>query len=249
MQPGMYAGTNQSLQRQGEASPPVMSAPPQEVAAAPQTVHDPTLPPGWEAKQDQFGKIYYVDHNSQRSQWEHPNNVAIQTTTTAVSNVKQETCGHTPQTCGYILLAVESFYITIMIILGAVAGGSGWISMAIIQAAWVIIVVAAIHGENACCIGCVGTMNIIVAVAWGFYAFILFLIVAIIDSAADSEDVCNSCITILYLIVAGMAILSIFKCVTAGYWFRIASTINGQTVVHSTVTTTTYSGPPAVGHA
>lgn len=246
MQPGSYEGSNPSVQRQGEASPPVASAPSQ---VAPQTVHDPTLPPGWEAKQDQSGKVYYVDHNSQRSQWEHPNNVAIQTTTTAVENVQVETCGHSPQTCGYILLAVESTCIIIMIILGAVAGGSSWVSMAIIQAVWVVIVVAAIQGENACCLGCIGTLNIIVAVAWGFYAFILLIIVAIIDDAVDSEDTCNGCITLLYLIVVGMFILSIFKCITAGYWFRIASTINGQTIVHSTVTTTTYTGPPAVGHA
>jgi len=30
------------------------------------------LPPGWEAKTDAEGKVYYVDHNTQKSQWEHP---------------------------------------------------------------------------------------------------------------------------------------------------------------------------------
>ena len=71
-----------------------------------------------EAKQDQYGKIYYVDHNSQRSQWEHPNNVAIQTTTvkiygmgkkflfeTAVSNVKQEVKAPFQVTLFYIFVS------------------------------------------------------------------------------------------------------------------------------------------------
>lgn len=33
------------------------------------------LPPGWEQLRDGFGRVYYVDHNNQRSQWEHPNSI------------------------------------------------------------------------------------------------------------------------------------------------------------------------------
>ena len=30
------------------------------------------LPPGWERGYDENGNTYYVDHNSGKTQWEHP---------------------------------------------------------------------------------------------------------------------------------------------------------------------------------
>eukprot|EP01117_Protostelium_nocturnum_P006571 TRINITY_DN2365_c0_g1_i2.p1 TRINITY_DN2365_c0_g1~~TRINITY_DN2365_c0_g1_i2.p1 ORF type:complete len:424 (-),score=104.94 TRINITY_DN2365_c0_g1_i2:18-1289(-) len=30
------------------------------------------LPAGWEAKTDNFGRVYYVDHNTETTSWEHP---------------------------------------------------------------------------------------------------------------------------------------------------------------------------------
>ena len=39
-----------------------------------QTHHDEPLPEGWEVRHDQFGRTYYVDHNTKSTTWERPSN-------------------------------------------------------------------------------------------------------------------------------------------------------------------------------
>lgn len=31
------------------------------------------LPPGWEARTNEKGKVYYIDHNTEKTTWTHPN--------------------------------------------------------------------------------------------------------------------------------------------------------------------------------
>ncbi|PRP89147.1 hypothetical protein PROFUN_01867 [Planoprotostelium fungivorum] len=33
---------------------------------------DSALPPGWESRTDNFGRTYYIDHNTEKTQWTHP---------------------------------------------------------------------------------------------------------------------------------------------------------------------------------
>ena len=30
------------------------------------------LPPGWEERRDDFGRVFYVNHSNRTTQWEHP---------------------------------------------------------------------------------------------------------------------------------------------------------------------------------
>ena len=39
---------------------------------APQPVPEEPLPPGWEMRFDQYGRRYYVDHNTRSTTWERP---------------------------------------------------------------------------------------------------------------------------------------------------------------------------------
>ena len=32
----------------------------------------PSLPPGWERRQDTKNRVYYVDHNTRTTTWQHP---------------------------------------------------------------------------------------------------------------------------------------------------------------------------------
>lgn len=41
-------------------------------AASPSTPNDTPLPPGWEEKYDQYGRVYYLNHNTRTSQWQRP---------------------------------------------------------------------------------------------------------------------------------------------------------------------------------
>lgn len=43
----------------------------QQMAAA-QPADDEPLPAGWEIRFDQFGRRYYVDHNTRSTYWEKP---------------------------------------------------------------------------------------------------------------------------------------------------------------------------------
>ncbi|KAJ1653781.1 hypothetical protein IWQ61_006162, partial [Dispira simplex] len=57
---------------------------------------EPPLPPGWEQRRDQLGRVYYVDHNSRTTTWRHPGyNVSV---TTITENMEQERQRHSNRT-------------------------------------------------------------------------------------------------------------------------------------------------------
>ena len=37
---------------------------------------DPSLPEGWEQRQANDGRVYYVDHNTHSTSWDHPTELA-----------------------------------------------------------------------------------------------------------------------------------------------------------------------------
>ncbi|XP_044754131.1 E3 ubiquitin-protein ligase pub1-like [Coccinella septempunctata] len=37
------------------------------------------LPPGWEARRDQIGRIFFIDHNNRRTTWEDPRILSLET--------------------------------------------------------------------------------------------------------------------------------------------------------------------------
>lgn len=51
---------------------PVSNANDQQLQSAQQSSDDEPLPPGWEIRFDQFGRRYYVDHNTRSTYWEKP---------------------------------------------------------------------------------------------------------------------------------------------------------------------------------
>jgi len=212
------------------------------------------LPPGWEAKQDPQGNTYYVDHINQKSQWTPPDpvvqpvgQVVQPTTTTTTKRVvvreaeREDTCGQSPERCGYTLFGVETVAsIILMILQGTLLPGAGWVSTLIIWLIWSAIILGAIMAESQGCLGCVGVLNIIACVVWGFYALVL-AVFAIVAGAAGYSGASK-----LWAIFAVVLILCIFKAVTAAYWFRIAMTIKTRRYQTTQVTTTTVQGGAAI---
>ena len=55
------------------ASGPTNGESSEAAAPAPAPSDNPEpLPPGWEERHDQFGRTYYVNHNSRTTQWARP---------------------------------------------------------------------------------------------------------------------------------------------------------------------------------
>ncbi|KAK7496832.1 hypothetical protein BaRGS_00011812 [Batillaria attramentaria] len=61
------------------ASGPTTAAPaePEDSQAAPSSDNPEPLPPGWEERHDQFGRTYYVNHNSRTTQWARPTSTRV----------------------------------------------------------------------------------------------------------------------------------------------------------------------------
>jgi hypothetical protein len=57
--PPISENTRQSLSNGTGAAPPAAASPPNAAAAT-----EEPLPPGWEMRYDQYGRRYYVDHNT-----------------------------------------------------------------------------------------------------------------------------------------------------------------------------------------
>jgi len=60
------SGANGSAAAGGAAAGRAAIPPPSQVAI------DAKLPPGWDAKRDPHGRIYFIDHNRKTTQWEDP---------------------------------------------------------------------------------------------------------------------------------------------------------------------------------
>ena len=71
--PPISENTRQSLANGTGVGPPSggNSSGPTATAAAPAPAEEP-LPPGWEMRYDQYGRRYYVDHNTRSTTWERP---------------------------------------------------------------------------------------------------------------------------------------------------------------------------------
>lgn len=67
------SSTNQSQIVPNGTNAPVASTNPneQQIQSA-QPADDEPLPAGWEIRFDQFGRRYYVDHNTRSTYWEKP---------------------------------------------------------------------------------------------------------------------------------------------------------------------------------
>jgi hypothetical protein len=61
---------NLSLRNETGASGP--TRPPAETTEAASSDNPEPLPPGWEERTDQYGRTYYVNHNSRTTQWARP---------------------------------------------------------------------------------------------------------------------------------------------------------------------------------
>lgn len=51
---------------------PQMQAAPSNYNPAADMMANAPLPPGWERGYDETGRPYYVNHNTQQTQWQHP---------------------------------------------------------------------------------------------------------------------------------------------------------------------------------
>ena len=71
--PPISENTRQSLTNGTGVGPPAggTSGAPPAAAATPAPAEEP-LPPGWEMRYDQYGRRYYVDHNTRSTTWERP---------------------------------------------------------------------------------------------------------------------------------------------------------------------------------
>merc|ERR550534_967500 len=98
----------------------------------------------------------------------------------------------------------------------------------ITQLVWAALVIMAVKCEAGCCLGCIGILNLIIAVIWGILAIITTIFGVLVDADGD-EDIEKFKKTMTLMAVA-LWILVIFKCVAGCYWFRIATTIQSRTV-------------------
>merc|ERR1712079_689829 len=60
------------------APPPVGAPSGPAPAPTPNQIQHQPLPPGWEMRRDQRGRVYYVDHNTRTTTWQRPNSERLQ---------------------------------------------------------------------------------------------------------------------------------------------------------------------------
>jgi len=142
---------------------------------------------------------------------------------------KETTCGNSPEKCGYIMLGIESLLIgipSIALLAAQDADTSSVVPQIIIQLVWVAIVLMAIKCEAGCCLGCIGILNILVAIAYGIMAAYITFFAILFGGIDETQGI----MALMVVMAIALWAVFLFKCVGGAYWFRIATTIKSRQI-------------------